>query len=79
LTTQTNYNLSGTTPATYVSFMGQTFNPNTFETRFYLYFIAGLLSCLILAIAIKKHVQHLSLIANSSFVVIFAALLLWAG
>jgi hypothetical protein len=79
LNTQTNYNLSGTTPSTYVSFMGQTFNPNTFETRFYLYFIAGLLSCLILAIAIKKHVQHLSLIANSSFVVIFAALLLWAG
>jgi len=77
--TQTNYNLSGTTPVSYVTFMGQTFNPNTFETRFYLFFIAGILSSLILAISFKRHIQHLSLIANSSFVVIFAALLLWAG
>jgi uncharacterized membrane protein len=79
LNTQTNYNLSGSTAVTYVTFMGQTFNPNTFETRFYLFFIAGLLSSLVLAIACKRHIQHLSLIANSSFVVIFAALLLWAG
>jgi hypothetical protein len=77
--TQTNYNLSGSTPQTYVTFMGHTFDPNTFETRFYLFFIAGLLSSLILAIAIKRNVQHVSLIANSSFVIIFAALLLWAG
>jgi Cysteine-rich secretory protein family len=77
--TQANYNLSGTTPVSYVTFMGQTFNPNVFETRFYLFFIAGILSSLILAIAFKRHIQHLSLIANSSFVVIFAALLLWAG
>ena len=77
--TQTNYNLSGTTPTTYVTFMGQTFNPNTFETRFYLFFIAGLLSSLILAIACKRHIQHLSLVANTSFVVIFATLLMWAG
>jgi hypothetical protein len=77
--TQTNYNLSGSTPQTYVSFMGQTFNPNILETRFYLFFMAGLLSSLILAIAVKRHIQHLSLVANSSFVVIFAALLLWAG
>jgi Cysteine-rich secretory protein family len=79
LNTQTNYNLSGSTPTSYVTFMGQTFNPNVFESRFYLFFIAGLLSSLILAIAVKRHVQHLPLIANSSFVVIFAALLLWAG
>jgi len=77
--TQTNYNLSGSTPQTYVTFMGQTFDPNIFETRFYLFFMAGLLSSLILAIACKRHIQHLSLVANSSFVVIFAALLLWAG
>ncbi len=73
--TQANYNLSGTTPASYVTFMGQTFNPNTFESRFYLFFMAGLLSSLILAIAFKRHIQHLSLIANSSFVVIFACLM----
>ena len=79
LTTQTNYNLSGSTPATYVTFMGQTFNPNIFENQFYLFFIAALLSSLILAIACKRHIQHLSLVANSSFVIIFAALLMWAG
>lgn len=79
LNTQTNYNLSGTTPMSYVTFMGQTFNPRTFETRFYLFFIAGLLSSLILAIAFKRHIQHLSLIANSSFVVIFASLIWMAG
>lgn len=79
LNAQTNYNLSGSAPQTYITFMGQTFNPNVFENRFYLFFMAGLLSCLILAIAIKRHIQHLSLIANSSFAIIFAALLLWAG
>lgn len=77
--TQVNYNLSGSTPETYVTFMGQIFNPNTFETRFYLFFIAALLSSLILAISFKRHIQHLSLIANSSFVVIFACLMWMAG
>ncbi len=66
------------TPVHY-SIFGKTFDPKVFENRFYLLFIAGLLSCLILAIAVKKHIQHLPLIANSSFVVIVAALLFWTG
>jgi len=74
-----NYNLSGSTPAAYANFLGATFNPNVFASQFYLLFIAALLSCLILAIAMKKHVQHLSLIANSSFVVILAVLMWWGG
>ena len=70
-----NYNLSGTTPASTISFLGVTFDPKVFENRFYLLFIAVILSCLVLAIAVKRHVQHLSLIANSSFVAIFACLM----
>ncbi len=77
--TLNNYNLSGTTPELYVSFLGQTFNPNNFEKNFYLFMIAALLASLILAIGFKRRIQHLSLIANSSFVVMFIALLMWAG
>ncbi len=58
-----------------VNFFGKIFSPKTFEARFYLYVMATLLSGLILAVSIKRHIQHVSLIANSSFVVIFAALL----
>ncbi len=76
---QQNYHTVGSTPPTYATFLNRTFDPKSFEAKVYLIFIAGLLSVLILAIAIKRHVQHLSLIANSSFVVIFAALLFWAG
>lgn len=77
--TMDNYNLSGASPDSYVTFLNKTFNPKSFESHFYLFFIAGLLSSLVLAIAIKRHVQHLSLIANTSFVVIFASLLFMAG
>jgi hypothetical protein len=73
--TQANYNLAGTTPTSNVTFMGQTFDPKSAESKFYMFIIAGLLSSLILAIAIKKHIQHLPLIANTSFAVIFACLL----
>jgi uncharacterized protein YkwD len=74
-----NYNLAGTTPTNYVTILGHTVDPKNMETRFYLLFIAGLLSSMVIAIAMKKHIQHLSLIANSSFVVILAALLMWHG
>jgi hypothetical protein len=73
-----NYNLSGTSPTSYVTFLGITFDPNSFANRFYLLFIAAILTCLILAIAIKRHIQHLPLIANASFVVILACML-WMG
>ncbi len=76
--TQENYNLTGTAPAVYASIMGKTFNVKSGEQRFYLIFIATLLSSLILAIGLKRHIQHLSLVANSSFVVILAVML-WAG
>jgi len=72
-----NYNLIPQTADKTISLFGHSFNPKDFENRFLLFFIAGILASLILAIGLKRHVQHLSLIANSSFVVIFAALLWW--
>jgi hypothetical protein len=74
-----NYNLSGSVPPANTSFWGRTFNPKNLESRFYLFFLAALLSSLVLAIGIKRHIQHLSLIANSSFVAIFACLLWMMG
>lgn len=74
-----NYNVSaGITPAA-VNFFGRALNVKSFESNFYLFFVAVMLSCLVLAIAVKRHIQHLSLIANSSFVIIFAILMWWAG
>lgn len=74
-----NYNIIPQTGDKVITLFGHNFNPKDFENRFLLFFIAGILASLILAISIKKHIQHVSLIANSSFVVIFAALLWWAG
>lgn len=61
-----------------VAWYGHLFDPKTVEGKFYLYFIAGLLASMVLAIGVKRHVQHLNLIANSSFVVILACLLFMA-
>lgn len=61
-----------------VSAFGRTININEFEHKFYLLFVAIVLSCLILAIGIKRHIQHISLVANGSLVAILA-MLLWLG
>lgn len=72
--TQANFNVSPTSlsenPA--VNFFGKIIHPKNMEQQFYLIFAIILLSCLILAIGIKRHVQHLPLIANTSFVIILA-------
>lgn len=70
-----NYNFLGEVKGEAINFFGATLNTEAFENKFYLILIAGLLACMILAIAIRRHVQHLSLVANSSFVVILATLL----
>jgi hypothetical protein len=75
---QNNYNPTASAPTPYVTFLGHSFDPNSMANRFYLLFIAAILTCLILAIAIKRHIQHLPLIANASFVVILACML-WMG
>lgn len=74
-----NFNVLGATSPVKVSWLGKVFDPKIFEQRFYLLFIAGLLASMILAIGIKRHIQHLSLITNSSFVIMLAALLWMAG
>ncbi|MDR3643436.1 MAG: CAP domain-containing protein [Candidatus Doudnabacteria bacterium] len=74
--TMSNYNLLASAPKSYVTFLGQTFDPKMVENNFYLLFVACLLTSLVLAIAVKRHVQHLSLVANSSFVIILA-MMLW--
>ncbi len=61
-----------------VSAFGKQVNVGDFEHKFYLLFVTVVLSCLILAIGIKRHIQHISLVANGSFVVILA-ILLWGG
>jgi hypothetical protein len=55
-----------------VNFFGRVFDPKNFENKFYLGFIALLLSSMVLAIGIRRHVQHLALVANTSFVIILA-------
>ena len=66
---------AGSTPVNYNSTPQSSFNPTAAEQTFTLIFIATILTCLILAVGIKRHIQHLSLIANGSFVVILAVML----
>jgi len=73
--TTENYNIVGNVAGAHISLFGKTFSPTVLEERFYLFFIAGMLASLILAIAIKRHIQHVYLVANSSFVVMLACLL----
>lgn len=74
-----NFNVLGAQSQPKVSFWGRAFDLKTYEQKFYLLFIAAILASLILAIAIKRHIQHISLVANTSFVVILAVLLWTAG
>jgi hypothetical protein len=76
---QSNYQFLGSVKGATINVLGTQIDPKAFEYKFYLIMIAGLLSCMVLAIAVKKHIQHLSLVANSSFVVILATLLWMAG
>lgn len=74
-----NYNVLGASTELKVKWFGRVFNPNQMEEHIYLIFITGMLTSLVLAIGIHRHIQHLSLVANGSFVVILAALLLTIG
>lgn len=59
-----------------VNVLGKIFNPHALSEKIILVILAGVLACLILTIAIKRHVQHVSLIANASFVAMLAAFML---
>jgi cell division septation protein DedD len=58
-----------------VEVLGNRFNTTQAEKKIYLVAMAGLLSCLVLAVGIKRHIQHVSLVANTSFVAMLAAIL----
>jgi len=62
-----------------VEFLGYNFDPNRLTQNFYLLFVAGMLGAMILAIGIKRHIQHVHMIANGSFVAALAILLWWMG
>jgi len=76
---QDNYKFLGAVKGATVNILGVVFDPKVVEQKFYLIMMAGLLACMILAIGIKRHVQHLSLVANGSFVIGLATLLWMAG
>ncbi len=59
-----------------VSLFGKVVNAKVWEEKVLLIVLAGIIACLILAIAIKRHVQHVSLVANASFVAMLAAFML---
>lgn len=59
-----------------VSAFGKIFNPQVWEDRIIMIVLAVLLACLVLAIGIRRHVQHISLIANTAFVAMLAAFML---
>ncbi|QQS22807.1 hypothetical protein IPM19_04245 [bacterium] len=69
-------NVGGNVEGAQVTIFGTSFNPKVWEQKSLLLILAGILTALILAIAIKRHVQHLSLVANASFVAMLIAMLL---
>ncbi len=74
-----NFNILGVKAGSKeVSWMGKVFNPKIFENQFYLLFVAAVLTSLIIAILVHRHIQHVSVTANASFMAILA-ILLWLG
>lgn len=56
--------------------LGKNLSLSTLEKEFYLFVTLIILAALLIAIAVKKHIQHINLIAHSSLVVILA-IMLW--
>lgn len=73
---QLNGGVNGVVEGAQVTLFGTNINLKIFEEKIFLVILAGLLTVLILAIAIKRHVQHLSLIANTSFAAMLVAMML---
>lgn len=67
---------SGEVEGASVSVLGKIINPKIWEQKIILIVLATLLTCLVLAIAIRRHVQHVGLIANTAFVAMLAAFML---
>lgn len=67
---------SGEVEGASVSVLGSSIQPKVVEQKIFLIVMALLLAGLVLSIAIKRHVQHVSLIANTSFVAMLTAILM---
>ena len=76
---QNNYGLVPTVAGATVNVFGAIFNIKQLENNLFLVFIALILLAMVIAIAIHRHVQHISLVANGAFVTIFATLLWYYG
>lgn len=59
-----------------IKIFGASFNPKIWEEKIFLIILATLLTTLLVAIAIKRHIQHISLVANTSFVAMLIAIML---
>ena len=67
---------SGEVEGAQVTLFGNNINLKIWEEKVFLLILATLLTVLVIAIAVKRHVQHLSLVANTSFVAMLLAMML---
>lgn len=67
---------SGNVEGASISVLGKVINPKEWEQNVILAVLASLILCLIIAIAIRRHVQHVGLVANTAFVAMLAAFML---
>lgn len=70
------YVAAGTVDSASVTVLGQKIPVKPIEQKAYLGIIALLLTALVIAIVVHRHIQHVRLIANTAFVVVFATMLL---
>lgn len=76
---QDNYSAVPAIAGVTLSVLGKTFDVKALENKVYLVFITLILVSLLIAIAVHRHIQHISLVANGSFAAIFASLLWYFG
>lgn len=70
---------SGEVEGVSIKVFGKEVNTDKFQHNFYLISITALLTFMLISIAVRYHVQHISMIANGSFVAMLACLLWMAG
>ena len=68
--------MQGEVEGAQVTIFGASFNPKIWEEKIFLIILASLIAVLIIAIGIKRHIQHISLVANTSFVAMLVAMML---
>lgn len=76
---ESNYSTPGSVKGVSINFFGRSIDTSKFQYNFYLISIMALLTFMLISIGVRYKVQHVSMIANSSFVVMLACLLWMAG